>query len=212
MSEDKININDDDNDNKENIEENNSKNNKKEKEEKEIKKKSIFEKMTDNKRKKTGSRCTGLRKLEDELNNTCERLKTTEEKLEVIKNSYQILAADFDNFRKRSRQEKLDLFDNAIREIVFRFLPVIDNFERAIENIDNKGIELLYKQIANVLDELGVELIKVNSGDDFDSKYHESIAHVEDDLHGENKIVDILQKGYLYKNKVIRYAKVRVAN
>ena len=132
--------------------------------------------------------------------------------------SLQRTMAEFDNYRKRSEKEKLNLYGNAVADTIEKILPIIDNLERALNSIDDKnsnyykGIDLVLKQFFSILSEFGVESIKINPGDDFNHDLHCAIAHIDDENYGENKIVDELQKGYTYKDKVIRYSQVRVAN
>lgn len=126
--------------------------------------------------------------------------------------------AEFDNFRKRTEKEKLNIYGNAVCETIEKILPVLDNLERALSSISDKesnyykGIEMVVKQFVCVLEDLGVKAIKIEPGEDFNHELHCAVAHVEDENLGENQIVDELEKGYKYKDKVIRYSKVRVAN
>ena len=128
----------------------------------------------------------------------------------------QRLMAEFDNFRKRSDKEKADSYDFAVSNTVTELLPVIDNFERAL-NVQSEdkslyaGVEMIYKQLLGMLEKLHVTPIDAE-GKEFDPNMHNAILHVDDENYDENIVVKELQKGYLYKEKVIRHSLVQVAN
>lgn len=150
-------------------------------------------------------------------------IETKAEQLEKEKNevtdSYRRLAAEFDNFRKRTIREKDEIFKNATSSLIEAFLPVIDSMEMAKTSVDDnaekadlkKGIELVYRQFTEVLDKLDIDEIEC-LGEDFDPELHNAIMHVEDEKYGENEVVEVLQKGYIFKEKVIRHSLVKVAN
>ncbi len=127
--------------------------------------------------------------------------------------------AEFDNFRKRTIKEKTSLFDDGVRSTIEQILPVIDNFERALssnttEDESNpylQGMEMIYRQFKDILAAIGVEEIKT-IGEKFNPDFHNAVMHIEDEAYGENEIVEEFQKGYIYKDKVIRYSMVKVAN
>ncbi|QEH69231.1 nucleotide exchange factor GrpE [Cellulosilyticum sp. ST5] len=128
----------------------------------------------------------------------------------------QRLMAEFDNYRKRSEKEKSDSYDFAVSNTVAELLPVIDNFERAlqVESEDKNfytGVEMIYKQLMSMLEKLHVTSIEAE-GKEFDPNLHNAIMHIDDEAYGENIIAKELQKGYLYKEKVIRHSLVQVAN
>lgn len=131
---------------------------------------------------------------------------------------YQRCLAEFDNFRKRTAKELSERRNDGVRDACEKLLPVIDNFERALSAAENKednfykGIELISRQFDNVLDELGVKLIETEPGSEFDTNLHYAVAHTEDENFGENTIAEVLQKGYVHKERVIRPAMVKVAN
>lgn len=128
----------------------------------------------------------------------------------------QRLMAEFDNYRKRSQKEKSDAYDYAVGNTIVELLPIVDNFERAlkIESTDKAlydGIMMIYKQLLGFLEKVNV--LPIEAKDQiFDPKLHNAILHIEDENLGENVIVEELQKGYLYKEKVIRHSMVKVAN
>lgn len=129
---------------------------------------------------------------------------------------WQRLMAEFDNYRKRSEKEKSDSYDYAVSNTVAEILPVIDNFERAlkVESEDKAfyaGVEMIYKQMMGLLEKLHVAPIDA-AGKEFDPNLHNAVMHIDDENLGENIIAEELQKGYLYKEKVIRHSLVKVAN
>ncbi len=128
-------------------------------------------------------------------------------------------AAEFDNFKKRSAKEKEALYTDAVSDVVCAFLPVLDNVERAIQAISadssalalKDGVDMVLKQFMETFKCIGVEEIAaVNQ--QFDPMRHNAVMHVEDDTVGHNTVVEEFQKGYIYKDKVIRYSMVKVAN
>ena len=125
--------------------------------------------------------------------------------------------AEFDNFRKRTQKEKEQIFDRGAKDVLEQILPVIDNFERALAGNDKKddsfakGVEMIYKQLLGALESLGLQEIEA-CGKPFDPNYHNAVTHVEDENVGENEVVEVFQKGYKYKDTVIRCSMVKVAN
>jgi len=127
--------------------------------------------------------------------------------------------ADFDNFRKRTVKEKASMYDDGVRDTIEKLLPIIDNFERAVASAVQeskndsffKGVSLIQRQLNGYLDDIGIEPAE-EPGDKFDPVRHFAVAHVEDENLGAGEIVEVLQKGYIYKNKVIRASMVKVAN
>ncbi len=145
------------------------------------------------------------------------QLNEKQSQIEEYVDKLQRTLAEFDNFRKRTQKEKASMYDDGARDTIEKLLPVIDNFERAISSIEDKnnsfyvGFEMIFKQFNEILADLGVKEIAA-VGEPFDTNIHFAVAHVEDDSVGENTVVDIMQKGYTYKEKVIRCSMVRVAN
>lgn len=144
------------------------------------------------------------------------KLDEAEAKAKDYLDKWQRLMAEFDNFRKRSAKEKADSYDFAVSNVIVELLPIIDNFERAlnIDSTDKKlytGVKMIHKQIMDMLDNLNVSPIETE-GATFDPKLHSAIEHVEDEKLGENMIAEEVQKGYVYKEKVIRHSMVKVAN
>ena len=125
--------------------------------------------------------------------------------------------AEFDNFRKRTIKEKSQMFTDGIIESVEKFLPVVDNFERAINSFADKddstykGFTMILKQMETAFKDLGVERIDA-LGQKFDTNFHYAVSYVEDDTYSENEVVQEMQAGYKYKDRVIRCSMVKVAN
>lgn len=131
----------------------------------------------------------------------------------------QRLAAEFDNFRKRTQKEKERIYVDAVADVVGKFLPVVDNLERAVTAAEKEesqglqeGVNLIYKQTVDTLCQLGVKPIKA-VGKCFDPEFHHAVMHIEDDTLECNIITEEFQKGYIYKDEVvIRHSMVKVAN
>lgn len=127
--------------------------------------------------------------------------------------------AEFDNYRKRTEKEKAQMFEIGAKSIIEKMLPVIDNFERGFDTISEEekegafvqGIEKIYKQFVLTLEESGVKPIEA-VGKEFDPNFHNAVMHAEDDELGENIISEEFQKGYMYKESVIRHSMVKVVN
>ena len=127
--------------------------------------------------------------------------------------------AEFDNFRKRTEKEKSAMFEVGAKDIVERILPVIDNFERGLASMPEdvkgtafaEGMEMIYKQLLKNLEEAGVKPIEA-LGQPFDPNFHNAVMHVEDENLGENVVSQELQKGYMYRDSVVRHSMVQVAN
>ena len=139
-----------------------------------------------------------------------------EKKYNDVNEKYLRTLAEYDNYRKRTIKEKESIYPEAKAVVIEKFLPVLDNFQRAIESAENKdsfydGVVMLKKQMDEVLSALGVEEIKAE-GETFNPDLHNAVMHIDDDNFGENVVAEQFQKGYTYKDKVIRYSMVKVAN
>ena len=127
--------------------------------------------------------------------------------------------AEFDNFRKRTEREKSAMYEIGAKAIVEKLLPVVDNFERGFSTVAEedkddafvKGMEMVYKQLMTMLESVDVKPIEA-VGKEFNPDLHNAVMHVEDDSVGENIVVDEFQKGYTYRESVVRYSMVKVAN
>jgi molecular chaperone GrpE len=152
---------------------------------------------------KTKAQESAVPKLEEELNN--------------LKDKYLRLYSDFENYKRRSAKERLEIISSANKDLMIELLPVLDDFERAI-NVSNEnsetapvheGIQLVYTKFLKVLEQKGLKEMETEPGDAFDSEYHEAVAQIpapDENLKG--KIVDVLEKGFYLGDKVIRFAKV----
>ena len=139
-----------------------------------------------------------------------------EEELIIEKDKNLRLFAEFDNFRKRTAKERIELFSTASQDIMTSLLPILDNFERAFKSNkpnDDDGILLIYNQLKTELEKKGLKEIENPIGKELDTDFHEAITKIPTENKKEKgKIVDIIEKGYLLGSKVIRYTKVVVAN
>ncbi len=139
-----------------------------------------------------------------------------EEEVSALKDKYVRLYSDFENYKRRSAKERLELISNANKDLMAALLPVLDDFERAVsvnqeteEASTDEGIQLVYHKFLKTLEQKGLKVMEIVPGDEFDSEYHEAVAQIpapEDKLKG--KIIEVLEKGYYLGDKVIRYAKV----
>ena len=136
-----------------------------------------------------------------------------------VNDQYKRLLAEFDNYRKRTEKEKSGMYAMGAKDVIEKILPVIDNFERGFSLVTEEdkedafvtGMEKIYKQFGTVLTDLGVTPIEA-VGKPFDPNLHNAVMHVEDENFGENTVAEEFQKGYLYKDQVVRYSMVKVAN
>lgn len=127
--------------------------------------------------------------------------------------------AEFENFRKRTEKEKAAMFEIGAKSIVEKLLPVIDNFERGLAALSEEeknsgfaqGVEMIYKQLLTELGEAGVTPIEA-VGKEFNPDFHNAVMHIEDENFGENIVAEEFQKGYMYKESVVRHSMVKVAN
>lgn len=143
-------------------------------------------------------------------------LEALKDELAQKEDKYLRLAAEYDNFRKRTQKEKEGLYADAKTDAVTAFLPVYDNLERALKSpcTDEayaKGVEMTMTGLREVLSKLGVEEIPA-LGEPFDPNLHNAVMHVDDEAAGENVIVDVFQTGFKLGDKIIRFAMVKVAN
>ena len=146
-------------------------------------------------------------------------LKKSEEKLADITDKYQRLMAEFENARKRNAKEQSRMYDIGAKEVLGKLLPVVDNFERGLDALSEEekegafaqGIEKIYQQLMTVFDEIGVKAMDA-AGKEFNPDFHNAVMHVEDEEFGENQVVEEFQKGYMYKDSVLRHSMVKVAN
>ena len=128
---------------------------------------------------------------------------------------YLRMAAEYDNFRRRSREEHTACYENAMSDTVSELLPIIDNLERATLYSDaekvREGLVMIEKSVTAVLEKLGISEVGA-VGEKFDPNLHNAVMHVDDAAFGEGEIVEVFQKGYKKGNKIIRFAMVKTAN
>ena len=142
-----------------------------------------------------------------------------DEQIEELKDKLTRQMAEFDNFRKRTEKEKSAMYEIGAKDIIEKILPVVDNFERGLGAVTEEqkedsfvaGMEMIYKQIMTTLDSVGVKAIEA-VGNEFDPDFHNAVMHVEDEEVGENIVVEEFQKGYKYRDTVVRHSMVKVAN
>jgi molecular chaperone GrpE len=152
-------------------------------------------------------------------NSKSKELAAKDQKIEELTDRLIRTMAEFDNFRKRSEKEKAMMYDMGIKSFIEKLLPIVDNFERGFGTITEKekesafaqGIELIYRQLLAGMDEIGVKPIDA-VGKDFDPNLHNAVMHGEDDSLGDNIVSDEFQKGYMYKEMVVRHSMVKVVN
>ena len=169
--------------------------------------------MTVKKNKKEPSK---IKKKDTKLSKKKEENTNLQEQLTIEKDKNLRLFAEFDNFRKRTAKERIELFGTASKDIMTSLLPILDNFERSFKvNIpkEDDGVLLIYNQLKTELEKKGLKEIENPIGKVLDTDYHEAITNIPTEKkEDKGKIVDIIEKGYLLSNKVLRYAKVVVAN
>ncbi|RED44980.1 nucleotide exchange factor GrpE [Seonamhaeicola aphaedonensis] len=178
------------------------------------------EKNTDIEQEQIDATETETIDVENQAEELVEEL-TKEEKLEEEvkqeKEKFLRLFAEFENYKKRTSKERLDLFKTASEEVMVALLPIIDDFERALTHIEEdkeaeelrKGVVLIYQKMLSTLEQKGLASIKVEKGDNFNADNHEAVTQIPaptDDLKG--KIIDVIEKGYKLGEKVIRFPKV----
>jgi molecular chaperone GrpE len=139
--------------------------------------------------------------------------------IEELTDRVQRQMAEFDNYRKRTEKEKAAMFETGARSVIEKILPTIDNFERGMAGMTEEqladpfvqGMDKVYRQMITTLEGIGVTAIEA-VGQPFDPKFHNAVMHVEDEEAGENIVVEEFQKGYLYRDTVVRHSMVKVAN
>ena len=142
-----------------------------------------------------------------------------DEQIEELTDKVKRQMAEFDNFRKRTEKEKSSMYIIGAKDIVEKMLPVVDNLERGFDGLSDeeketpfaKGIEAVYKQLLTGLEEIGVTPIEA-VGKEFDPNFHNAVMHDEDDSDASNQVIEEFQKGYMYKDSVVRHSMVKVLN
>ena len=140
-----------------------------------------------------------------------------DELIEELTDKYKRTFAEFDNFRKRSEKEKSAMYGVGAMDVIGKILPVVDNFERGLNTLSDEereapfadGMDKIYKQLLKSLEDLGVSEIEA-LGKEFDPNLHNAVMHIDDEELGDNVVAEVLQKGYMYKDRVIRPSMVKV--
>ena len=157
--------------------------------------------------KKTGKKLFGKKK------------DKKDEKIEELTDKLTRQMAEFDNFRKRTEKEKSQMYEVGAKDIIEKILPVVDNFERGLDAVKEEdkedpfvqGMEKVYKHLVTTLE--GIEVKPIEAvGQTFDPNFHNAVMHVEDENFGENIVAEEFQKGYTYRDSVVRHSMVKVAN
>ena len=160
------------------------------------------------KKKKETKKEEKVKKVKQEL--------TTEEKFAELNDKHLRLFAEFENFKKRTAKERMDLYKTAGESVLTALLPVLDDFERSIkanQKQEDEGVVLIYNKLKSILETKGLKAMEDPIGQELNTDYHEAITNIpapSNDMKG--KIIDLVEKGYFLNEKVIRYAKVVVAN
>ncbi len=195
---------------------------KEESEEKEVQEETLQEdeekkeEETSAKEEKEPAKENKLKRFGKKKDKTVEKL---EEKLADLEDKRVRQLAEFENFRKRSEKEKSQMFETGAKTVIEKMLPVIDNFERGLAVIPEEekeapfvqGVELVYKQLVTALSELGVQPIEA-VGKEFNPDFHNAVMAVDDDSLESGTVAEEMQKGYMYKESVVRHSMVKVVN
>ena len=148
-----------------------------------------------------------------------EKKDKKDEKIEELTDRLTRQMAEFDNFRKRTEREKSQMYEIGAKDIIEKILPVVDNFERGLDAVKEEekenpfvqGMEKVYKHLVTTLE--GIEVKPIEAvGQPFDPNFHNAVMHVEDENFGENIVAEEFQKGYTYRDSVVRHSMVKVAN
>lgn len=177
------------------------------------------EKCVKEKKEKTSELKKTIEDKDKELNKL---KKTMEDKDKELNDYIELLRssrAEFDNYKKRTNKEKETVYDDGFGDAIKKILPIVDNFERAVEcgpsdetnDSFYEGIKMVLKQVKDCFSDCGVEEISALN-EKFDPDVHNAVMHIEDSNYGENEVIEVLQKGYKYKDRILRYSMVKVAN
>ena len=156
--------------------------------------------------KKKSKKATEIKKSDKSKNLNVE--------LQETKDKYLRLYSEFENFRRRTSKEKIEMIDSANKELLSDILPVIDDFERASKSIkkenesDLEGYILIYQKLINTLEKYNVKKMVIKKGDEFDSEFHEAITSTPSEKKYKGKIIDVIENGYHIGDNILRFAKV----
>ena len=155
--------------------------------------------------------------VDEKVSELEQNIQKKDEEIASLNDKYMRLVAEYDNYKKRTIKEKEALYTSSVCDIVKELLPVMDNLERAMNSFEDKesehykGFEMVLRQTSDIFTKIGVEEIKAE-GETFNPDLHNAVMHIDDENFGENVVAEQFQKGYTYKDKVIRYSMVKVAN
>jgi molecular chaperone GrpE len=150
---------------------------------------------------------------------TTKKTKTTKSQdlkleLQESKDKYLRLYSEFENYRRRTSKEKIEMIDSANKDLLKEILPISDDFERAIKSsdsdnvIDEEGINLIFQKLRGILEKHNLKKMEIKVGDDFNSEFHEAITSTPSEKKLKGKVVDIIEDGYLIGDKILRFGKV----
>ena len=141
---------------------------------------------------------------------------TIEEKFAILNDKHLRLFAEFENFKKRTAKERMDLYKTAGESVLIALLPILDDFERSIkanQKQEDEGVVLIHNKLKSILETKGLKAMQDPVGEELNTDYHEAITNIPAPSNNmKGKIIDVVEKGYFLNEKVIRYAKVVVAN
>ena len=138
--------------------------------------------------------------------------------LQESKDKYLRLYSEFENYRRRTSKEKIDMIDSANKDLLKEILPISDDFERAIKSsdpdnpIDEEGINLIFQKLRGILEKHNLKKMEIKVGDDFNSELHEAITSTPSEKKLKGKVVDIIEDGYLIADKILRFGKVVIGS
>ena len=184
--------------------------------EKDLKEETVNEETSN---EETSEEVSSEEETEDKEEASEDKKDKKDEQIEELNDRLKRQMAEFENFRKRTEKEKAQMFDMGARTVVEKILPVVDNFERGLAAVPEEqkedafvlGMDKTYKHMMSMLEEAGVTPIEA-VGKEFDPNFHNAVMHVEDEELGDNVVAEELQKGYMYRDTVVRHSMVKVAN
>ncbi len=157
------------------------------------------------------------KKLKNELAEMEKKLEAEKKRADELNDKYLRTAAEYDNFRRRSAKERETVYGEAVNDTLTGLLPILDNLQYAAKFTDGdaekfvEGVKLILGKLPETLEKLNIKAFG-EPGETFNPEIHNAVMHIDDDSYGEGEITDVLQCGYMYGDKVLRYAMVRVAN
>lgn len=177
------------------------------------------EEMAEEETEETEAKTEEDKKSEKKLFGKKNKKDKKDEKIEELTDRLTRQMAEFDNFRKRTDKEKSQMYEVGAKDIIEKILPVVDNFERGLDAVKEEekddpfvqGMEKVYKHLMTTLEEIEVKPIEA-VGKEFDPNLHNAVMHVEDENFGENIVAEEFQKGYTYRDSIVRHSMVKVAN